>query len=333
MTGHTDVFLVTGFLGSGKTTLVNRLIKACPADLRLMILINEFGELGIDGRLLEGDDLEVLEISKGSIFCACVKTDFIKGLVRIANQIRPHLLVVEATGTANPADMKRNLKLPLFGGRFRFREQFCLIDAQNFGDTFDTFTSVEKQIQSATVFVINKADLVSEKEIERICQTVSRYHSAPLFFRTTYADIPLRRFLQPAEHSEGRLSGIAQGNTEDLLPPDNLVSAVYGWRAADLRYFGRWAAGIPRGVVRIKGFLRENEQTFLFSWVMGRWEIREVSGAMPEVHLVNKMVLIGDPRAMDELAARSRHSPWARPEPGAKRDTGPLISLDDLDPR
>ena len=97
----TDVFLITGFLGSGKTTFLNRIIDAFPTDRKLMILMNEFGEIGIDGTLVENDDVEMLEISKGSIFCVCVKTDFIKGLMNIVSTIRPEVLLIEATGVAN----------------------------------------------------------------------------------------------------------------------------------------------------------------------------------------------------------------------------------------
>ena len=60
----TKVFLITGFLGSGKTTFLNRMIDAFPKAYKLMVLMNEFGEIGIDGTLVEGDDLEMLEISR-----------------------------------------------------------------------------------------------------------------------------------------------------------------------------------------------------------------------------------------------------------------------------
>ena len=80
MADVTRVYLITGFLGSGKTTLLNRIIDCFPRDKKLTILVNEFGEVGVDGTLVEGDDIDMMEISKGSIFCVCVKTDFIKGI-------------------------------------------------------------------------------------------------------------------------------------------------------------------------------------------------------------------------------------------------------------
>ena len=72
MESVTDVFLITGFLGSGKTTFLNRLIRAFPPDRKLTILMNEFGAVGIVGLLVEGEDLDILQISRWSIFCVCV---------------------------------------------------------------------------------------------------------------------------------------------------------------------------------------------------------------------------------------------------------------------
>jgi G3E family GTPase len=117
MAETTKVFLITGFLGSGKTTLLNRIIARFPKDKKLTILMNEFGEIGIDGTLVEGDDIDMMEISRGSIFCVCVKTDFIKGLYELNTKIKPDILLMESTGVANPetglatANIQRSLSI------------------------------------------------------------------------------------------------------------------------------------------------------------------------------------------------------------------------------
>ena len=74
MSAITDVYLITGFLGSGKTTFLNRIIQGFSKECSLMILMNEFGDTGVDGTLVDGDDLTMLEISKGSIFL-CLRQD------------------------------------------------------------------------------------------------------------------------------------------------------------------------------------------------------------------------------------------------------------------
>ena len=214
MAGNTDVYLITGFLGSGKTTFLNRIIKAFPKDRQLMILMNEFGDLGVDGALVEGDDLDMLEISKGSIFCVCVKTDFIKGLMDIACNKQPDVLLIEATGIANPTDLKKDLQLSIFKNQFQLKEQFCLIDAANFEDAYDTFTFVEKQIESATVFIINKVDMADGDTIERVQHIVARHHPDPEFIETEYADISLEKYLPTAgQAAEKQLPKIVRKGT------------------------------------------------------------------------------------------------------------------------
>ena len=110
MSDFTHVYLITGFLGSGKTTLLNRIIKRFPKNKKLTLLVNEFGEVGVDGTLVEGDDIDMMEISKGSIFCVCVKTDFIKGLYELNSKVQPDVMLIESTGVANPSDLKKDLK-------------------------------------------------------------------------------------------------------------------------------------------------------------------------------------------------------------------------------
>jgi len=163
----TRVYLITGFLGSGKTTLLNRIIDFFPKEKKLTILMNEFGEIGIDGTLVQGENIDMLEISKGSIFCVCVKTDFIKGLYELSTKVQPDVLLIESTGVANPSDLKKDLNLPIFSNRFHFVEQFCLVDAAHFLDAYEAYASLEKQIASSTVFVINKTDLAPPKRSKK----------------------------------------------------------------------------------------------------------------------------------------------------------------------
>ena len=201
MSAQTRVYLITGFLGSGKTTLLNRIIDRFPKDQKLTLRVNEFGEIGVDGTLVEGEDIDMMEISKGSIFCVCVKTDFIKGLYELNSKVKPDVLLIESTGVANPSDLKKDLKLPIFNDRFNFKEQFCVIDAVHFMDAYEVYASLEKQIASSTVFVINKIDLATSETIENTKKVIRQFHPDPLFFETTYADIPLESFFdldQPA---------------------------------------------------------------------------------------------------------------------------------------
>jgi G3E family GTPase len=333
--GHkTDVFLITGFLGSGKTTFLNRIIASFPKERKLMILMNEFGEVGIDGTLIPGEDLDILEISKGSIFCVCVKTDFIKGLHQIAQGIPPDVLLIESTGVANPTDLKRDLKLPFFQDRFHLAEQFCMVDAPHFEEAFETFASVEKQIASSTVFIINKTDLASADQVQRVKDLIARHHPDPLFHETTYAQMPIERFFQCAvgermgEEPVGRPRGPSLSEEEleaaidelladphgEVTPPDRLLSSVFQWKGGDLDAFRALVGRLPRGVVRAKGFVADNDETYAFSLVMGQWELARYDLPPRRLHLLNRLVFIGPPEVMPRLEELAGGFPALRKE-------------------
>lgn len=324
MAATTDVLLITGFLGSGKTTFLNRVIRVFPPDRKLMVLMNEFGEMGIDGQLVEGEDLDMLEISKGSIFCVCVKTDFIRGLARIARDIQPDMLIIEATGVANPGDLKKDLKLSIFQDRFQFKEQVCIIDAENFLDTYETFASIEKQIETSTLFIINKKDLAQTEAIDQIKDTVSRHRSTPEFFETTYSDIPLER-ISPILQSKANTGTVHESASpqdveeaiEELLhnpqnsmtPPDRLLSAIYVWQGGDQQALEKMIDNLPQGIVRAKGFLQLGPAKYLFSRVMATTDIFRIDSADIPVDMLNKIVFIGSPEAIDQLEALSANLP------------------------
>lgn len=332
MSDTTRVYLITGFLGSGKTTLLNRIIDRFPKDKKLTILMNEFGEIGVDGTLIEGEDLDMMEISKGSIFCVCVKTDFIKGLYELNTTVQPDVLLIESTGVANPSDLKKDLELPIFNNRFQFMEQFCIIDGVNFLEAFEVYASLEKQIASSTVFIINKTDLSSPETIEETKNVIRQFHSDPFFFETTYADIPLEQFLFPeaAEQAQnefapkGAKTPVLSGEelekfVDDLLdspdleltPPDLLMSVTYEWRGDDLEQVRDIARNLPPSVVRAKGFLSERGETYIFNYVMGDWTIEESEIPKDRIQHMNVVVFIGPPESMDRIEKASKSGNWS----------------------
>jgi G3E family GTPase len=336
MNDTTTVLLITGFLGSGKTTFLNRIINHFPRELKLTILMNEFGEIGIDGTLVEGDDIDMMEISRGSIFCVCVKTDFIKGLYELNSTIRPDVLIIESTGVANPSDLKRDLKLPIFNNRFDFAEQFCIIDAAHFLEAYDTFASVEKQLETSTVFIINKTDLAGKELTEKVKQVVRNNHPDPRFFETTFAEIPLETFPCLAGKDRGS-TDIDQTRAapdkplspeqldefiDDLLdqpdlettPPDQLVSVTYTWHGDDLEEIRKMAQKLPSDVVRAKGFMREKRKTYIFSYVMGDWTIEPSPRDETDIKHLNMVVFIGGLDAMDGIAKAVATGQWSAGE-------------------
>lgn len=333
MSERTGVYLITGFLGSGKTTFLNRIIDIFPKDKKLTLLVNEFGEIGVDGTLVEGEDIDMMEISKGSIFCVCVKTDFIKGLYELNSKVKPDVLLIESTGVANPSDLKKDLTLPIFNDRFHFMEQFCVIDAVHFIDAYNVYASLEKQIASSTVFIINKIDLAPTQSIENTKNVIRQFHPDPSFFETTYADIPLESFFdltgpastelgtpQPQkanatllsdEELEQFIDDLLDSPDLEITPPDTLMSVAYHWKGNKLEQISTLAEALPSSIVRAKGFVEENDRMYLFNYVMGTWTVEETAVPRNRINHRNIVIFIGPPESMEGIEKASRTGNWS----------------------
>ncbi len=313
-----QVFLISGFLGAGKTTFLNRMLKQTPQDWRLMILMNEFGEEGIDGTLVDDPELEMVEVNKGSIFCACVKGDFIKALYRIAFTVKPDVLLIEATGVANPSDLNKDLVHPMFKGTYHMEEKFCLVDAENFLDQYEVFTAVEKQIESSNRFIINKIDLVGEEILGKIKEIINQHNPGAAFVETTYADVDLTELLgrpfSPVATQESEtvpllnetqlddmIDDILSDQASQLSPPDQLMSMVCMWNGGSLDEFKAVAANIPKDVVRGKGFVFDNGQIYLYNHVGKTHTVVPYEGRNPGREGVNRIVFIRSRFEQDDI--------------------------------
>jgi len=164
-----DVYILTGYLGAGKTTTLNHLLSSTSlAERKLALIINEFGSMGVDGKLLAPGNYAKYEINKGSIFCICTKTDFIKVLSDIGDNCRPEAVFIEATGIAEPGDIESIINDPYFEGRFRVAANLCIVDAAGFTKAAPFLKPVTSQVRFADGIVVNKTDLAADGDLEKL---------------------------------------------------------------------------------------------------------------------------------------------------------------------
>jgi len=172
------VIIFTGYLGAGKTSSLNSLLKTdWVRDKNIALIINEFGSIGVDGKLVEPGNYTKYEINRGSIFCICTKTDFVKFLTDISENVKPDMMIIEATGIAETRDIESFIKEPHLKGRFAVKANICILDAVNFTKTAPYFKPVTSQLRWADCVVINKTDLVSAAEIDRLKEVIKDYNA------------------------------------------------------------------------------------------------------------------------------------------------------------
>ncbi len=162
------VYLLTGYLGAGKTTLLNHLLARDQiASKRIALVINEFGKMGVDGALVESGDKPKYEINKGSLFCICTKTDFIKALTQIVED-KTEMVLIEATGIAETRDIESFIHEPNLRERFHVEGNLCVVDADNFTKVAAYIKAVNAQVQWADGIIINKTDLVTPEQADQL---------------------------------------------------------------------------------------------------------------------------------------------------------------------
>lgn len=168
--------LLTGFLGAGKTTLLNRLLKD-PALADTLVIVNEFGEIGLDHLMIEGVEENMVLLASGCL-CCTIRDDLIVTLEdllrrRDNNRIAPFKrVVIETTGLADPAPILNVLiNHPYLVMRFRLDGVVTLVDTVNGMATLDAHEEARKQVVAADRIVLTKADLVADRqEVERLRQ-------------------------------------------------------------------------------------------------------------------------------------------------------------------
>ena len=155
------LYLITGFLGAGKTTFLRELVKLF-SDEKIALIINEFGKVGVDGPLLQELDISMTEINNGSIFCSCQIGQFEQALQDVAAQ-SPAYVFVEASGLADPTAIRSILSQPHLCSGLEYAGAICLVDGVRFQKVYQTARVSRMQLAISDLVLINKADLATQE--------------------------------------------------------------------------------------------------------------------------------------------------------------------------
>jgi len=189
------VTVLTGYLGAGKTTLLNRILSE-PHGKKYAVIVNEFGEIGIDNDLVVGADEEVFEMNNGCI-CCTVRGDLVRildGLMRRKGKF--DAIIVETTGLADPAPVAQTFFVDENVGRkTRLDAVVTVADAKWLKDRLKDAPEAENQIAFADVILINKTDLVSPAELDEVEARIRGINRYARLHKTQRAQVPLDEVL------------------------------------------------------------------------------------------------------------------------------------------
>ena len=196
----TKVDIISGFLGAGKTTFIKKLLAEALSGEKVVLIENEFGEIGIDGGFLKDSGIEVREMNSGCICCSLVG-DFASSLKEILTKYTPDRVIIEPSGVGKLSDVMRAVadveeELPVAGN-----SAVTLVDVKkaklyikNFGEFFNN------QVQYAKTIVLSRTDVADQKKIDEAIQLIREINKDATIITTPLADLTGEKLLEILEH-------------------------------------------------------------------------------------------------------------------------------------
>ena len=307
--------LVTGFLGGGKTTLLQRLIERNQGR-RLAYIVNEFAEADVDGQLLELGEDQVVSIPGGSIFCRCLSGEFLRILRALPGRFddpeRPlEGVVIEASGIADPKVTAEMLEETRLDRVYELRTIVSVIDPGTFMKLIHTLPNVISQVEACDVALVNKTDLHDEAALRELEQEIERINPRAKLIRSSYCRSEIDILAAPA-----RLP--LEGEYALCKDPNYLSVTVFVEAPLELEPLLAELRRIKDDVYRIKGFVPVSDGMVYVDVAAGRVSQREAAiPSEPEGRggpgAPGRLVFIFDPQAselVEGVTAELKHSAW-----------------------
>jgi G3E family GTPase len=296
-----SVIILTGFLGAGKTTLLNRILTA-EHGRRIAVIVNEFGEVGIDHHLLLASDQEVVQMNNGCI-CCTVRGDLLRALFQLLEHRSSFdTLVIETTGLAEPAPVAQTLYADeRLRGEFTLAGVVTVVDAKHISAQIDASDEAREQIAFADLLLLNKTDLSTPDDLDQLEKKIGDLNQFAKVHRTRNSDIDLAAVLdlgntELAQRIDSALAAHPSSHHHHLH-----VSTICIVEPGDLdglkvsMWFRALIAELGANLLRMKGILnlRGDPDQFWFQGVQIEFEGRPGRAWSPGEERVNRLVFIG----------------------------------------
>ncbi len=283
MRPRVPVLVVSGFLGSGKTTLVRRLLEQANGE-RVAVVSNEFGALGIDEALLGGGEERFVELAGGCVCCQ-LSDELVETLQLLREKVDPDRIVIETSGVALPFDTQLNLYRPPVDAWVGDEANVVVVNAAQLYEGEELEGTFEDQVSTADLLVLHKIDLVPADSLDALEARLAAMNPDAPIIRASHGDVapallfpsgPRESTLAPHDHDHHHDTFVS----DELQVPEGMSNAdALAW--IDLR----------RGL-RTKGFIRTQDGVRVVQGVGRRLELTPLGGLVVPDALVGRVVVI-----------------------------------------
>lgn len=269
------ITVITGYLGAGKTTLLLKIAERC--GMRIAIVMNEFGRMAVDGKVLEGKNIRMVELAGGCVCCS-LSGEFSAAVAELREKAGPEWIVVETTGAAEPAALAYDIQESMPG--LRLDAIVTVVDA----DAMVRFPNLghtgREQIELADIIILNKTDLVGEDARSEITERIRGMNKRAAMVEGERCDIDV-----------GVIFGIGR-DAPAVKHKTHKIGLQYFDYASDGVFahdaFVAFLDGLPKGIYRSKGFVRTDRGSYLMNYVAGRHTLEDFPAGKTE------LVFLGD---------------------------------------
>ncbi|WP_078379294.1 CobW family GTP-binding protein [Sutcliffiella halmapala] len=305
------VYVISGFLGSGKTTILLHMINYFKNNGKKPgIILNELGDENVENHLFEGQ--KVVELLNGCI-CCTIQED-LKSTLDLYKNEEMDVLLIEGTGVANPLEIKDVLLDPLYMDYYDLQTMISLVDASHYLEYQSFFNSskeiralLKEQVTSANLLVLNKIDLVSEKQLNKVeTKLADELEDHIPIYRTSYGEVPLELLLEKRvhirelHHSKEETSGSEHGHHHHHHHHIE-ATKVKMEQPVNREELERQLKKLSRHVVRAKGIIRLDESPgfFEFQYAGNSLVLNELTSKIDKI--TPSIILIGNKLEEDKI--------------------------------
>ncbi|HLC69184.1 MAG TPA: GTP-binding protein [Candidatus Bilamarchaeaceae archaeon] len=276
---RTPVTIITGYLGSGKTSLLQHILTH--TDKKLAVLMNEFGEINIDGKIIKGKNVEMKELAGGCVCCS-MTGEFELAVKEILEKVKPEWIIVETTGVAEPTALAFDIEEGL--PEVRIDAIVTMVDC----DALSRFPQLghtgREQIEMADIVLLNKIDLVDYEQVAAAEAQVRKLNPRTIIAKSIKGRVP-PGFLFGTRKEDVKVEkhGTHQIETEVFTYESDSIF--------DREKFQVFVGHLPEAVYRVKGFVRFEDAGFLFNLVAGRSDFDPSDAEKTELVFIGKDIL------------------------------------------